>query len=217
MLKLIIAMGFLGVLPGCFTPGVQTIWKAEQPLPYRYNKILVVAIIPGGNDSLQAVIENQTVNQLILQGYQAVSYVDGFSIYGISQSATQEAAYFTLCEKGIDCILTIAKVDPGMTVSLKKGTVVKYPASFYFNHIWDYRGMMKETTTSKQTHHVWECILFDLRSLEQQSVLQVNDLTAFKNIRETEWVPKKMIARMLSDKIISRKQPTDFPIQRKGF
>jgi hypothetical protein len=216
MFKLLSAIGLLGALSGCVGPRVQTIWNAEPASPYRYNKILVVAIIPGNNDSLQGAIEKQTVEQLVLQGYQAVSYVDGFSIYGISQSTTQEAAYFTLCEKGIDCVLTLAKVDPGLTIPLKKGAIVKYPASFYFNHIWDYRELMTTTSIPKQNNPIWECILFDLRSLEQQSVLQVNDLSALKKGNEAAWISQNIINKMLSEKIITNqiKSPVT---PRKGF
>jgi len=191
----------LSLVESCVTPRIQTVWKAETPLPYRYNKILVVAIVPAGNDSLQSAVERQTVQKLQSYGYDAVSYLDGFSIYEIGQ-LTQEAAYFTLCNKGIDCILTLAKCDPASTVPLKKGAVVKYPASFYYDHIWDYHNLANDKTSEKRNNMVWESILFDLNSLEQQSVIQVDRINSLNKANETGWVSKNVIARMLKEKII---------------
>ncbi len=208
------AIFLLLLLPGaCVSPKLQTIWKAETPLPEQYHKILVVAIVPAGEDSLQYAVEKQTVQQLSALGYEAVSYIDGFSIYEIGQ-LTQEAAYFTLCNKGIDCVLTIAKCDPAISISVKKGTAVKYPASFYFNHIWNYRNKPMVINENKQDQHwVWESILFDLNSLEQQSVLQVSRIQQLNKKEEAAWIAVHITRQMVAEKIISpqpKKQPAPF-------
>jgi hypothetical protein len=194
------------VLQACISPRVQTIWKADQQPLYRYKKILVVAIMPEYDDSLRAVVEEETVRQLAGNGYQAISYRDGFSIYEISETTTQEAAYFTLCEKGIDCILTLAKVDPALTVSLKKGTRARFPAYFYFNHIWNYR-QLATTTVSPNTDQIWECILFDLQSLKQQSVLQVSRLSGLQKEKEAAWIAQRIVGKMLTDSALVNKIP----------
>ncbi|OSZ77082.1 hypothetical protein CAP36_11715 [Chitinophagaceae bacterium IBVUCB2] len=215
MRKLIILIILSSFLQSCVTPRVETIWKAEYPLPYQHKKILVVAIVTGNNDSLQAEIEKAMVQQLVSYGYEAVSYSNGFSVYEMSRF-TQEAAYFALCDKGIDAVLTLANVDPSLTISLKKGTRTRYPASFYYNHIWDYRNLKTGPIDNKSKPSVWECIMFDLPSLEQQSVLQVKSLSPLKKQNEAIWLSQNIIGKMVAEKII-RKQNITSPGTIKGF
>ncbi len=215
MRKLALSIFLLSLLQGCVTPRVETIWKAQYPLPYQHKKILVVAIVPGNNDSLQEAIEKATVQELKSYGYDAVSYSNGFSVYEMSRF-TQEAAYFALCEKGIDAVLTLAKVDPSLTISLKKGTRTRYPASFYYNHIWDYRNLKTAPVNKNSNSAIWECIMFDLPSLEQQSVLQVKPLSSLKKQNEATWLSHNIIVRMVAEKIISKQNVTPTGVY-KGF
>lgn len=211
MRKLLILIITISLLQSCVAPRVETIWKAALPLPYKYEKILVIAVLPEGNDSLQRDLEKQMVQQLSDYGYHAVSYVDGYSIYNVSR-LTQEAAYFTLCEKGIDAVLTVANVTAASTLQLKKGTRAEYPAAFYYNHIWDYRNSQPTTLRgNKGTRPVWESILFDLRSLEQQAVLQAKKTPAGNKKGATSWIAKNILEKMISEKILFKKsanQPT---------
>lgn len=213
--KLALSIFLLSLLQGCVAPRVETIWRAQYPLPYQHKKILVVAIVPGNNDSLQAAIEKATVQELKSYGYDAVSYSNGFSVYEMSRF-TQEAAYFALCEKGIDAVLTLAKVDPSLAISLKKGVRTKYPASFYYNHIWDYRSLKTVQKNKNGSSAIWECIMFDLLSLEQQSVLQVKPLASLKKQNEATWLSNNVIQKMVAEKILTKQTVAPTGVY-KGF
>ena len=211
MLRVLVFSMTIQLFAACVTPKLQTVSKAANPIPYRYERILVVAILPGQSDSLRDVVERNAVRELKAMGYDAVSYSNGFDIYEIDQTTTQEAAYFTLCDKGIDAVLTLANVGADRSVSMHSGS--NATASFYFNHIWNYRQLSFTKSNISKKPRSWEAILFDLRSLEQQGVIQVTQLPR-KGIDETTWVPQHVIQAMRNEQMLKPQLPS---LPKKGF
>ena len=78
----------------------------------------------------------------------------------------------SLCDAGVDAVLTLAFVDKATSKKLRKGSNKKYVSEYYYNHIWNYRNISKDNATaSHKIQYSAELILFDLRTLESVVVL----------------------------------------------
>jgi hypothetical protein len=154
----------------CTTSKIISSWKADQPAAVPYNKIMVAAILYHRNDSLRLSMEKQVAAQLNTKGYYAVSTVEQFGRYGLEQLG-QEATFLSLCDEGIDAVLTIAIVPESYSADMIKAAASRYSSAYYYDHIWNYHTItgINDKATDKFR---WEMILFDVTQLKPQSVLQ---------------------------------------------
>jgi hypothetical protein len=193
------------VLTGCITSRISTIWKATPTNAISYNKIMVAGIFEKRDDAFRTVAENELANQLSILNYNAVSSIKEFGTYGL-KSLDQEATYLALCDNGIDAVLTLALVEDSLAKTLDDGPAQKYTSLFYYNRIWNYRKLQQQTPDPKEREKTyrWECILFDLATLQPQSVMQSRSLSLAESKAMLGNVANDLIKRMLREKIIKK-------------
>jgi hypothetical protein len=203
------------LLQGCIASRVTTVWKTDRPYLTRYNKIMVVGIIKEENDSIRSQVEKQMVEKLTDLGYYAVSSMQEFGRYGLSNIG-EEGTYLKLCDNGIDAVLTLALIDHANR-SFQARVNEKYTYAYYYNRIWNYRKIQNDTSKlSSHTNYRWESILFDLGALQPQCVLQMKqplDLADGKNTAAT--LSEYITSKMIREKIIKKQQP--LPVAPKPF
>ena len=68
-----IGVALLLLAAGCSTSKITSSWKAENTLPQKYNKIMVLGLIREVDRSMQQNMENHMVGDLKELGYNAVS------------------------------------------------------------------------------------------------------------------------------------------------
>lgn len=175
---------------------------------------MVVAIIKEENDSLRQQLEKQMADQLNSIGYNAITSLQEFGPDGLS-SLGEERTYLKLCNTGIDAVLTLALIDRSKKAYQKKGLNEKYPASYYYDRIWNYRKIEEENMEQGDHRYVWESILFDLSSLQPKSVLQTAGLANSSIKKQTAELPKWFISKMLKEKIIKKQERV--PVLPKPF
>src|SRR5258706_6701172 len=112
---------------GCSSRSIVTIWKNQHAFPGKYNKILVSGIVNNTDTAFRAEIENHFKETLESMGYPAVSALAEFGPAGLKDFG-QEDTYITLCNKGIDAVMTVALIDR----SIKNGSE---PKSAYTNPV----------------------------------------------------------------------------------
>ena len=117
------------VLVACSRPTVETLWKADSGTAITYNKIMVAGIIPEKDDSIRKDLENHVIAQLSNRGINAVSSIEAFGSAGLARLG-QEETYVTLCENGIDAVLTFALVERNKATTLQRGLLEKHTSSF---------------------------------------------------------------------------------------
>lgn len=170
---------------------------------------MVAGILRDNNDSLRAALEKSMVDRLTGLGYTAVSSFDEFGPARFGK-LDEEGTYLTLCDSGIDAIITVAMVNPGTMPEPEKGAQEKYTNVFYYNRVWSYRNI---PTAASGTFR-WECILFDLVSLEPQSVLQAGDMDITKDTlnsaRLSDWFTNRLIKNKVLEKRSGEKPPKAF-------
>lgn len=202
------------VLTGCITSRITTVWKAEPPSPVSYHKIMVAGIFEQRDDSLRAALENEVADRLSNMGYYAVSSMKEFGPYGL-KSLNEEATYLTMCDNGIDAVLTFALVEESYAKTLQKGTGKKYTSLFYYNRIWNYRQLQQQAAGPPANAQVynWEAILFDLATLQPQSVMQTGSSHLTEATRSLHTVANKIIKKMVSERVI-KKQGSPFVLPK---
>ena len=202
---------------GCASPRVVTVWQAEGPAPDAYNRILVAAITKEKRDtSLRVTLEKYAVGYLFETGVDAVSSLQEFGPDGFKLFA-EEAAYVALCKNGIDAVLTFAEVNVNQSVIHEKNVGKRLSSVYYYNHIWNYRNQYEESEPEKNppaSDYLWECILFDLNSLQPRTVIIVRSVNGENPEEIKDMLVKYIINRMMKEKVIKakvkQKQPKAF-------
>lgn len=168
---------------------------------------MVAVILNEKNDSARAGFEQMVVYRLQKIGYHAVASSSEFGPGKLSR-LNEEATYLSLCDNGIDAVLTFAEVDRSAKPSIKKGIGKNYAHLFYYERIWNYR-KIRDNATSKTVSAPleWECILFDLVSLQTQAVLRIGE-TDTSQESGVAYLADKFIQKMISVKALGKMAKT---------
>jgi hypothetical protein len=207
---LLIACALL--LPSCITTRIVTSWKTEQSTAFPYHKIMVAAIVNEENDSLRLIVEKQVAAKLNAMGYYAVSTAEEFGRYGLEQLG-EEATYLSLCDNGIDAVLTIALVPESKSADMVKAAGSKYTSAYYYKHIWSYRDIKQQAKQPKEQLK-WEMILFDVTQLKPQSVQQAGPFPGRQAKIKIVTLAERALAQLIKERILL---PKDTVPARKPF
>lgn len=151
---------------GCSTSSITTSWKAENTVPKRYNKIMVLGLIREADRTLQVNMENHLVNDLMELGYNAVS---SFQEYGPKafDNMDEEAAVGKLKNSGVDAVLTIVLLDKEKEKRYYPGYTYYSPYGYYYNRFWGYRTTLYRRIYEPgyyvtNTKYFWESNFYDM-------------------------------------------------------
>ena len=190
------------LLAGCSSRRITTAWKANTVFPTRYRQVLVVAILPDKDSLLRKKAESELVAGLRELGYQAVSSLDRFGANGLAGLGEQQT-YLTLCDAGIDVVLTLAPVPES---SLSKSGPYRHPHSYYYDRIWNYKSLATGPATGQEPYY-WESILFDLSILEAALTLRTEPFAADKLNKPAVWPTSRIIRVMVKEKVLAKQPP----------
>lgn len=205
----ILTLSIISLLTGCLSSKVTTAWRNEQPSDFSYQKIMVAAIMKEENDSLRLRVERQVAEKLNRLGYYAVSAADEYGRYGL-ETLNREATYLSLCDNGVDAVLTVALVADSSGVDLKEGNSKKYTALYYYDHIWNYHNAGTLEGVAKLR---WEMILFDVSQLQPQFVMQAGPLSARQAKVKVVELAEQALQKLMKEKMLSKTDTT----HRKPF
>lgn len=203
-LQTIVSALLLIMLGSCSSPNIITVWKNQHAFPGKYNKIMLVAIVNINDTALRHYLENHFKEELSLMGYNAVSSISEFGPAGL-RDLGQEATYISLCNKGIDAVMTIALADNVKEILSEPAAAYTHPAQYYYNRIWHFKDeqlrLPRELSDSVMTYS-WEMILFDLSTLEPHYIAQTrpNTGTVRQSIDHEFW--HDMIRKMKKEKFL---------------
>ena len=170
---LLIILGLL--LAGCSTSGRITHWRTPDTYSMKHNKIMVVGIVK--DSLLRRQMEEHFAGDLKELGYISVSAVQQFGYNGLGK-LSQEQTYTTLCDNGIDAVITIVLIDKSKEKAFGRQRFKTNLNSFYYNRIWNYFNMQSDQvqlTADPSNHHsFWETVFFDLSTLQTLYVARTN-------------------------------------------
>ncbi len=209
-MKFITICLLLTALSGCSSNRIVTVWKAAPSYQTTFNQLLVVAILPDEDSMLRKQIETQVAVHLKNLGYSAISALEYFGSKGLA-SMGEEGTYIKLCNSGIDFVLTIALTHKTNEKYYDSATSLFYPGSYYYNRIWSYKNKMAEKYTPPE--FFYESILFDLSTLQAQSVFRTNKFDDSERIKISNEFMTRLVNKMLKEKVLAKNLPT----RRKPF
>lgn len=170
----------------------------------------MVAAITDNNDTLlRSAVENGFKGALEAIGYRAVSSLEEYGVSGL-RDLGQEDTYRSLCEKGIDAVMTVAIVDRTDENHVEPASSYTDPVEYYYKRIWQYKEQQQRYTAAfydSSKKYSWEMILFDLSTLQPHSIIQSKVYTGgiLKSINSKFW--KDIIRRLIKDRYLKKRAP----------
>lgn len=161
-----IGFALLLVAAGCSSSKITTSWKAENTVPQKYNKIMVLGLIRETDRTIQENMENHFVGDLHDLGYNAVSSLKEYGPKAFD-NMDEAAALAKLKTSGVDAVITIVMLDKQKERKYVPGNVYYSPYSYYSNHFWGYRSTLYRRIYEPgyyvtDTKYFWESNLYDM-------------------------------------------------------
>ena len=202
-------------LYGCSGSQIITSWKSPDHYD-NYKRIMVVGIIKDTGIALRKQMETHLVNDLKVIGYNAVSALDEFGEGGLG-GLEQEQTYVTLCNRGIDAVITIALLDRKKEKYYVPARVKYYSNLYYYNRIWNYNTIQADMGLINGGYEeipsfLWESIFFDLETLSPIYSVQTKTFDPVSLKAMSHEYGKLIIKDMLKKKLLlSGAQKTEQP------
>lgn len=159
---------FMLIIAGCSTSKITSSWKAENTVPQKYNKILVLGLTHEADRTLQEKMENHFVGDLKELGYNAVSSLQEYGSKAFDKME-EEAAIARLKGSGVDAVLTIVLLDKEKERRYIAGSIYYSPYGYYYNRFWGYRVTLYHRIYEPgyyvtSTKYFWESNLYDMNT-----------------------------------------------------
>jgi hypothetical protein len=154
------AIGWALLAMGCNSSKITTSWKATVVEPSKYQKVMVLALIPDKDRQVQERMEQHFVGDLVNLGYTAFSALQQYGPKAFD-NMDEKKALDKMRSSGADAVITI--------VLLNKEKERSYvPArSYYVGGLWDYFGARQQRIYEPgyyvtDTKYFWESNFYDL-------------------------------------------------------
>lgn len=200
-MKLTIVCFLLATLSCCSSNRIITVWKADSRYKTEFNQVLVVAILPEQDSILRKQIENDATINLRNLGYPSISALEHFGAKGLADMG-EEATYIKLCNSGIDFVLTIAFVYKTKEKSYGSVGSMLYPGSYYYDRIRSYKNRLSDENNNP-TECFYESVLFDLATLQAQSVYRTHQFDEKVKIKTSNELTTRLVKKMLKEKVLT--------------
>jgi len=126
------------IFSSCSSTQVTSSWKANDiPAATTYKKIMVLGIINQKDRTLREALENQLVNDLKEQGYDAHSALQEYGPKAFDKFTEDEIAD-QLKNSGYDAVLTTVLLDKTKDKQYTPGNVSYQPVGVYYNRFRRY-------------------------------------------------------------------------------
>ena len=200
-MKLTIIFFLLTTFSCCTSNRIITVWKTDSRYKTEFNQVLVVAILPEEDSLLRKQIENNATINLKKLGYPSISALKHFGAKGLANMG-EEATYIKLCNSGIDVVLTIAFVYKTKEKPYGSDGSMLYPGSYYYDRIWSYKNKLSNEKNNS-TECFYESVLFDLATLQAQSVFRTHQFDESEKIKTSNELTTHLVKKMLKEKVLT--------------
>lgn len=150
----------------CSSSKITNSWKADNIVPGKYNKILVLGLILEADRSIQEKMENHFVGDLKNLGYDAVSSLQEYGPKAFD-NMSEQGALDKLKSSGVDAVITIVLLDKERERNYVPSSIYYSPYGYYYNRFWGYRTTLYHRIYEPgyyvtNTRYFWESNLYDM-------------------------------------------------------
>ena len=180
---------------------------------------MVAAIVNSTDTALRKDVEEHFKQTLESMGYVTVSAFAEFGLSGLNDLG-QEDTYITLCNKGIDAILTVAIMDKEKMTNAGPHMSYAQPVKYYYNRIWHYKQLQAQepiADSDSVVKYAWEMILFDLSTLQPHYIAQTKTIAGniHQSMHDEFW--NAFVKKLRKDRFIKSRPPVVEAAGPKAF
>jgi hypothetical protein len=180
-----IVYALLIMTTGCSTSKTVTSWKAENTIPQKYNKVLVLCIIHGTNLAVQMDMEIHLAGGLQDLGQHTVSSLQEYGPRAFDY-LNEEEALNKIKNNGVDAVITIELQDNEREKKYITGNPKDTGYGAFYKSFWEYRNafyhrLLERGFYLEDNRFAWESNFYDLNtrkivySVQTQSSNSVNE------------------------------------------
>jgi hypothetical protein len=165
MKKVLLAMSAVFLL-SCQTSKITHTWTDKDVFPKKYNKILVIGVLPDNDRELQSKMEKHLAGDLNELGYSAFAASDLYPPGTFSRGDTAKAIA-AINEKGFDAVLSIVLLNKEKEKYYVPGRTTYTPYATYYSRFDRYYFTIYDRVTTEgyyatDTKIFWESNFYDI-------------------------------------------------------
>jgi hypothetical protein len=160
----------LFLLTGCSSSRITHSWKSDISPAKKYNRIMVVGIMPENVRNLREKMENHFVGDLTERGFTAISSSNAYGPKSF-ENITEKGALAKLSSSEVDAVITIVLLDKKRERYYVPGRVYYSPYNMCQRRFWGYYTTIYDRIYSpgyyeENTKYFWERNFYDMESKE---------------------------------------------------
>lgn len=196
------------VAAACTTSRITSTWKAENALPVKYNKILVLGLIREADRTMQVNMENHLVADLQELGYTAVSSMQEYGPKAFDKM-DEETAISKLKNRGVDAVITIVLLDKQKERKYVRENIYYSPYAYYYNNFWGYRTALYHRIYEPgyyvtDTKYFWESNLYDMSNQKLIYSVQTQSFDPANSERLGHEYGQMIVKNMVENNVIKK-------------
>ena len=164
--KFILAAALLLMLSACSSSRITSSWSAAGSTGKKYNKILVLGLIPDQDRSIRGFMEQHFVDDLKALGYNAASALAEFGPKAFENMCEKDAVD-KIRSNGADAVITIVLLDKSKERYYVPAQRQNLPRSVYYRRFGGYYTTVYDRIYTPgyyvtDTKYFWESNLYDM-------------------------------------------------------
>lgn len=164
--KIILAFFFPVLLAACSSSRITSSWTTANATPAKYNKILVLGLIPDQDRSIRGFMEQHFVDDLKGLGYNAVSAMAEFGPKAFENMCEKDAVD-KIRNSGADAVITIVLLDKTKEKYYVPAQRQNLPRAVYYRRFGGYYTTMYDRIYTPgyyvtDTKYFWESNLYGM-------------------------------------------------------
>jgi hypothetical protein len=191
---------------GCTTSKITTTWKADNIIPPKFKKIMVLSLIREADRSIQQKMENHFVGDLKELGYNAVSSLQEYGPKAFDKM-TEEEVISKLKSGGVDAVITIVLLDKIRERNYIPNRINNSPYGYYQNRFWGYQGTLYNRIYEPgyyviDTKYFWESNLYEMNTQKLIYSVQTQSFDPANSEVLGHEYGKMIVKRMVNDLVL---------------
>ncbi len=168
--KIALTAFILILMCGCDSSKIIHVWKANLPIQPKYNKIMVVGMMPENERNLREKMENHIAGDLTERGYTAISSLNEYGpLY--FKNKTDEDVVAQLQNSGVDAVITIVLLDKEKEKYYVPARIQYSPYSVHRRRFYKYYNTINERIYTpgyyrEDTKYFWESNFYEVNTKE---------------------------------------------------
>jgi hypothetical protein len=193
---------------GCNTSKITTSWKADNTIPKKYNKIMVLGLIRDADRTIQENMENHFAGDLHDLGLNAVSSLKEYGPKAFD-NMDEAAAVAKLKNSGVDAVITIVLLDKQKEKSYVPGSIHYSPYGYYYNRFWGYRTTLYQRIYEPgyyvtDTKYFWESNFYDMSTQQLVYSVQTQSFDPYNSESMGHEYGKMIVKEMVKENILKQ-------------